>query len=114
MSALDVFLDFLPLLIMGFFCGFVRFARNENELLNTNDDEKKEIKIKRTRFLRGIDVILTSSISSAIIYALLSHFTNFNYLVKIAIAAAVALYGVDKILDLAHRIWDLRSKNANK
>lgn len=103
-------IEFAPLLLLGFLCGFIRFARNENELLTENDDEKKELKLKRTRFLRGIDIILTSSVSSAIIFALLGQFTELGYLVKIAISAATALYGVDKILEIVHKIWELKKK----
>ena len=101
-------IEFAPLIVMSLLCGFVRFARTESELINDNEDEKRAIKYKRTRTLRGIDIVLTSMISGFIIYACLSHFTDINYLVKIGISAAVALYGVDKMLDIVHRLWEIK------
>ena len=103
-------MEFLPLFLMGFMCGFVRFARNENELINEKENEQNATKIKRTRFLRGIDIVLTSAISGIIIFACLGHFFKLPYLVKMAISAAFALYGVDKMLDLIHKVWELRGK----
>lgn len=110
MNEIIYYIEFLPLFVMSFMCGFVRFARNENELINENEDEKKAIKLKRTRFLRVIDIVLTSAISGVIVFACLGHFFNLPYLVQMAIAAAFALYGVDKMLDLIHKIWELKGK----
>lgn len=110
MSEVVYYIEFLPLFVMGFMCGFVRFARNENELINENEDENKMIKLKRTRFLRGIDIVLTSAISGVIIFICLGHFFELPYLAKVAISAAFALYGVDKMLDLIHKLWELRGK----
>ncbi len=102
-----ILIEILPLFLMGFFCGFVRFARGENELL-TDDKKDNEQTFKRARIWRAVDVILTSAITSLIIFALLSHFTELVYLVKIAISAAVALYGVDKIIDILSKLISLK------
>ena len=110
MNEIIYYIEFLPLFVMSFMCGFVRFARNENELINENEDEKKAIKLKRTRFLRVIDIVLTSAISGVIVFACLGHFFNLPYLVQMAIASAFALYGVDKMLDLIYKIWELKGK----
>lgn len=110
MNEMIYLIEFLPLFVMSFLCGFVRFARNENELINDNEDEKKAIKLKRTRFLRAIDIVLTSAISGVIIFVCLGHFFELPYLAKMAISSAFALYGVDKMLDLIHKVWELRSK----
>lgn len=103
-------IEALPLFLMGFLCGFVRFARTENELANEPQDEKRQAIIKRTRYLRGIDVILTSAITGLIVFALLTHFTGLSYIVKVAIAAGVALYGIDKILELIHKVISLKKE----
>lgn len=101
----------LPLLMMGFLCGFVRFARTENELANEPQDEHKRAIMNRTRYLRGVDVILTSAFTGLIVFALLTHFfEKLSYVSRVAIAAAVALYGIDKILDLVQRIINLRKE----
>lgn len=101
--------EYIALLVLGFLCGFVRFARNEHEILNENEDEKKDIKLKRTRFLRGIDLVLTSGIISFIVFTLLGYFENLPYLFKIACASAVALLGVDKVLNVLERIINLKN-----
>lgn len=101
-------MEYLPLVFMGFLCGFVRFSRNENVLINEQENENTT-KLTRTRFLRVIDVVLTSVISAIIVFECLGHFTEFTYLVKISISAAIALYGVDKILEIIHKVWELRS-----
>lgn len=105
MSAEYYLLEILPLLLLGFLCGFVRFARSENELINSSENSDK---LSKTRFLRGFDVVLTSAITSLIIFASLSHFTEFSYLVKIAFSSCVALYGVDKILEFLQKIVSLK------
>lgn len=112
MSAEYYLLEILPLLLMGILCGFVKFVRGENELLN---DEKmsertrlKYQKLRKTRFLRGFDVVLTSAITSLIIFACLSYFSELTYMVKIAISSSVALYGVDKILEILQKIISLK------
>ena len=85
----------------------MRFARGENELL-TDDKKDNEQTFKRARIWRAVDVILTSAITSLIIFALLSHFSEFSYLVKIAISAAVALYGFDRIIDILSKLISLK------
>lgn len=102
-------IELLPLFLMGLLCGFIRFARTENEIINANEDEKKTIKIKRTRFLRGIDIVLTSSITAALAFALLSYFTQLEYLFKIAIAELIALYGIDKILYIVDKLINIKN-----
>lgn len=103
-------IEILPLFLMGLLCGFVRFARTENELANEPQDEKKKAIINRTRYLRGIDVVLTSAITGLIVFALLSHFQQISYIVRVAIAAAVAIYGIDKILELIHKVINLKKE----
>ncbi len=104
------FIEALPLFLMGVLCGFIRFARTENELANEPQDENKKAIINRTRYLRGIDVVLTSAITGLIVFALLSYFSQISYIIRVAIAAAVALYGIDRILEFIHKIISLKKE----
>lgn len=106
--------EYIALLVMGILCGFVRFARNEHEILNENEDEKKGIKLKRTRFLRGIDLVLTSGIIAFIVFTLLGYFKDLPYLFKIACASSVALLGVDKVLSMLERLINLKNGGKNE
>ena len=106
------FLEFLPLCVLGLFCGIVRFARGENELLT--HEEQDENKVKKTRFYRAIDVVLTSSFLAFISYACLSFFTELTYIFKVGISAAIALFGIDKVLDIVQRVISLKQGGGNK
>lgn len=99
-------LEFLPLLILGLFCGIVRFARGENDLLN--DETQNENKIKKTRIYRAVDVVLTSSFLAFISFACLSFFTELTYIFKVGISSAIALFGIDKVLDIVQRVISLK------
>lgn len=100
--------EYIAIFVLGFLCGFVRFARNEHELINENEDEKKAIKIKRTRFLRGIDIVLTSTVLAFITFTLLNYFEDLNHSFRLALASLVAIYGVDKVLNIIERLWNLK------
>lgn len=105
----NIFLsEYIAIFTLGFLCGFVRFARNEHELISENEDEKKAIKIKRTRFLRGIDIVLTSTVLAFITFTLLNYFDNLNHSFRLALASLVAIYGVDKVLNIVERLWNLK------
>ena len=110
----DIYLiRYLPLILMGLLCGFVRFIRAENELINTKISQREKAKLKRTRFIRCFEVVLTSAITGFIIFGALSHWSQFSYMVRIALSAAVALYGVDKVLDIAQRVLSMVRKDKN-
>lgn len=98
------YIEFLPLFLLGIFCGVARFARHENETMNEEVDEIKVKQKRKTRLLRAIDVILTSGFICVTTYMCLNYFTELDYMVKVGIAGAVALYGVDRILDWLRKI----------
>ena len=95
--------------MLGFFCGIARFARHENDFLKISLSDEEIMRAKKTRILRAVDVILTSSFVCIISYLLLSYFTTLEYTFKVGVAGSIALYGVDKILEWAEKIKGVKN-----
>lgn len=91
----------LPCIILGIFCGIASYFQNY-----LHDSEFKPSKQKL--IANG----LTSAILSFIIFACLDS-TDLSFMTKLAISSGVAFLGIDKALDLAQKLLNLRNgKNA--
>lgn len=93
----DGVLAVVPCLVLGLLVGvanyFKEFAHDE------------PVKPSIRRFL---GVFFSGGVISFISYALLSEFTGMGYLARLAIACAVAFFGVDKALEILQKIANLR------
>lgn len=94
----------LPLLIVGFICGFVKFSKGEQELIVSDKSEEERVNLRRARIYRAADVVLTSVIMCFASYHLIEYFLELNYVMCVSISALITLLGFDKCLDLLDRI----------
>lgn len=90
---LSHYLNFLPIILVGFFSGLASYYRDESE-----DDKKKK---------HLINVVLTSCFLCFLVYSLLSDVNSLSYVSKIGIAAAVGYFGIDKTLALIQKVFEI-------
>lgn len=88
----------LPCIVLGLFCGIASYFQNY-----LKDEDFKPNKGKLVA--NG----LTSAILSFIIFAILDS-TDLTFMTKLAISLAIAFLGIDKALDVAERLLQLRSQ----
>lgn len=94
----------LPLIIVGFICGFVKFSKGEQELINSDKSEEERQKLRRSRVYRIVDIVLTSVIMCFASYHLIEYFLQLNFVMCVSISSLITLLGIDKCLDLLDRL----------
>lgn len=86
----------IPLLLVGVLSGVMR-------LLNTPSEERDtKVEVAKT--------VLTSLFLTILCFMILTSIDSLPYLAKVGISAFVGYFGIDKALDLARKLLDLRGQ----
>lgn len=86
----------LPSILLGLFCGLAAYFKGFMDDL----EHKPSVRV-------ALANMLTSAIMSFIVFAILDS-TDFSFMTKLAISSLVAFLGVDKALDLAAKLLQMR------
>lgn len=105
MNFLD-FLEYLPLILVGFFMGLFKALRAEV----LREDEEDESVISKFDVLK---IFIVEGIQGAVfcfvVYGLLS-LTEFPYIFKVCVGALIAYLGFDKAMELVEKVLSIRKK----
>ncbi len=94
----DGVLVVVPCLVLGLLVGVANYFKEFS-----HDDNAKP------SFRKFLGVFFSGGVISFISYALLSEFfSGMGYLARLAIASAIAFFGVDKALEMLQKIANLR------
>lgn len=94
------FFELFPILIIGVLSGIANFCRKDS-------DEETEANWRDFFYQFSSSILICG-----IVYAILDS-TNFSYMTRWAIAGAVSFYGVDKALEIAQKLLNLRNGGSN-
>lgn len=103
MDLIALFNEFKPLLPLF----LVGFASGGMKILNAPHEE-------RDTALEVIRIILTSLFLTLICFAILTSIDSLPYLAKVGISAFVGYFGVERALDFAKRLLELRGQPPRK
>ena len=105
MNFLD-FLEYLPLILVGFFMGLFKALRAE-VLREDEEDESVTSKfdVLKIFIVEGIQ----GAVFCFVIYGLLS-LTELPYIFKVCVGALIAYLGVDKAMELVEKVLSIRKK----
>lgn len=92
----DIFLSIIPCVFLGLLVGIANYFKEF-----AHDDVKPS-------FRRFLGVFFSGGIISFITFAIIYEFFHFNYLTNLAISCAVAFFGVDKVLEIFHKIVSIK------
>ena len=92
----DIFLSVTPCVFLGLLVGTANYFKEF-----AHDDVKPS-------FRRFLGVFFSGGIISFISFAITYEFFHFGYLTNLAIASAVAFFGVDKVLEIIQKIGGLK------
>lgn len=95
-SLFNEFKPLLPLFLVGILSGGMR-------LLNAPTDE-------RDTALEIIKIMLTSLFLTIICFMILTSIDSLPYLAKVGISAFVGYFGIDKALEFARKLLELRGQ----
>lgn len=105
MNFLD-FLEYLPLILVGFFMGLFKALRAEV----LREDEEDESAISKFDVLK---IFIVEGIQGAVfcfvVYGLLS-LTELPYIFKVCVGALIAYLGIDKAMELVEKVLSIRKK----
>lgn len=105
MNFLD-FLEYLPLILVGFFMGLFKALRAEV----LREDEEDESVISKFDVLK---IFIVEGIQGAVfcfvVYGLLS-LTELPYIFKVCVGALIAYLGIDKAMELVEKVLSIRKK----
>lgn len=107
MNDLVYYLQYIPFFIVGAVCGFIKFTRDEIDLIK-NTPEDRINTINNTKTLRGVETILTGSLTCVVSYVLIAYFTQWPYAVSFSLAVGISLYGIEEAINLVNRIINLK------
>ena len=105
MNFLD-FLDYLPLILVGFFMGLFKALRAE-VLREDEEDESVTSKfdVLKIFIVEGIQ----GAVFCFVVYGLLS-LTELPYIFKVCVGALIAYLGIDKAMELVEKVLSIRKK----
>lgn len=105
MSFLD-FLEYLPLILVGFFMGLFKALRAE-VLREDEEDESVASKfdVLKIFIVEGIQ----GAVFCFVVYGLLS-LTELPYIFKVCVGALIAYLGIDKAMELVEKVLSIRKK----
>lgn len=105
MSFLD-FLEYLPLILVGFFMGLFKALRAE-VLREDEEDESVTSKfdVLKIFIVEGIQ----GAVFCFVVYGLLS-LTELPYIFKVCVGALIAYLGIDKAMELVEKVLSIRKK----
>ncbi|WP_281526822.1 hypothetical protein [Campylobacter avium] len=105
MNFLD-FLEYLPLILVGFFMGLFKALRAE-VLREDEEDESVTSKfdVLKIFIVEGIQ----GAVFCFVVYGLLS-LTELPYIFKVCVGALIAYLGVDKAMELVEKVLSIRKK----
>lgn len=105
MNFLD-FLEYLPLILVGFFMGLFKALRAEV----LREDEEDESVTSKFDVLK---IFIVEGIQGAVfcflVYGLLS-LTELPYIFKVCVGALIAYLGIDKAMELVEKVLSIRKK----
>lgn len=90
-------LAIFPCLLLGFLVGVANYYK---PFIEGEKEHKPSIK-------KFMGCATSSAVISFIIFAMLDS-TNFTFLTKLSISSAVAFLGIDKAIEIAHKVLSLR------
>lgn len=106
MNDLLLMLEYLPLILVGFFMGLFKALRAEVLREDKNDTTvTSKMQVIKIFFIEGIN----GAIFCFLIYGLLS-LADLPYIFKICVGALIAYLGVDKAMELVEKVLSLRKK----
>ncbi|ASQ30209.1 hypothetical protein CAV_0542 [Campylobacter avium LMG 24591] len=105
MNFLD-FLEYLPLILVGFFMGLFKALRAE-VLREDEEDESVTSKfdVLKIFIVEGIQ----GAVFCFVVYGLLS-LTELPYIFKVCVGALIAYLGIDKAMELVEKVLSIRKK----
>lgn len=97
------YIELIPVGIVGILAGIISYLQNTQ----TCSDKYRNLK-------HTLKVIVTSSFLTILTYSILTA-TSLPYLGNVGISAAVGYFGIDRAIELAQKLLNLKgSKNENK
>lgn len=105
MNFLD-FLEYLPLILVGFFMGLFKALRAE-VLREDEEDESVTSKfdVLKIFIVEGIQ----GAVFCFVVYGLLS-LTELTYIFKVCVGALISYLGIDKAMELVEKVLSIRKK----
>lgn len=105
MNFLD-FLEYLPLILVGFFMGLFKALRAE-VLREDEEDESVTSKfdVLKIFIVEGIQ----GAVFCFVVYGLLS-LTELPYIFKVCVGALISYLGIDKAMELVEKVLSIRKK----
>lgn len=95
------YIELLPVCFVGIFAGFISY-------LQIDAEEKKQGSFKHI-----LRVVITSSFLTLVVFSILTA-TNLPYLACVGISAGVGYFGIDKAIDLAQKLINLKGSKETK
>lgn len=105
MNFLD-FLEYLPLILVGFFMGLFKALRAE---VLREDEEDESVTSKFDVFKIFIVEGIQGAVFCFVVYGLLS-LTELPYIFKVCVGALIAYLGIDKAMELVEKVLSIRKK----
>lgn len=105
MNFLD-FLEYLPLILVGFFMGLFKALRAE-VLREDEEDESVTSKfdVLKIFIVEGIQ----GAVFCFVVYGLLS-LTELPYIFKVCVGALISYLGIDRAMELVEKVLSIRKK----
>lgn len=102
MAHLEEILAIMPSLLLGSFSGLASYFNNYIEDM-TNPPS----------IIMALTNMMSSSIIAFCCFAVLTEFTTWAFMTKLAVSSTVAFFGIDKALGIIEKLNDIRKGGGN-
>lgn len=99
MEIIDTVVSFIPVVIIGIFCGFVSFFQEIKIVLQNSTT------LNKLHCIISFGYAISSSITiSILMYLLLSYFTDMNESTKMGLSGVISFLGIEKFTEICHKL----------